>query len=174
MTDRLKLMFGVVVLIALGVGAYLFVGDDKVELPVLQEQPNIIATTNVTEPAPQGTAELSGGQTPPQPSTPPSGQKVVGEEDVSGAAQPVVKPGVQNVQISNFAYFPNSIKVNLGTKVIWTNKDGVAHDVTSDTNLFKSRLLKQGEAFEYTFTKPGTYPYHCSPHPWMTAKIIVE
>jgi len=25
----------------------------------------------------------------------------------------------------------------------------------------------------YTFIRPGTYPYHCDPHPYMTGVVVV-
>src|SRR5579864_3398884 len=48
------------------------------------------------------------------------------------AATPAT-PGA-SVTIQNFAFSPAVLKVALGATVTWTNKDSVAHTVTSDTN----------------------------------------
>ncbi len=76
--------------------------------------------------------------------------------------------------IQNFAFAPASLTIAVGDTVIWTQKDSIGHTVTSDNNTWpESPLLKQGETFKYTFTKAGTYTYHCRPHPNMTGTIIV-
>ena len=78
--------------------------------------------------------------------------------------------------IKNFAYSHKVITIKKGTTVIWTNQDTVEHNVVPDTltDDFKaSSLLAQGESYSMTFKTPGTYKYHCSPHPYMTATVIV-
>jgi amicyanin len=80
------------------------------------------------------------------------------------------------VNIADFAFTPATIKVKLGTTVTWTNKDSVRHDVSPDTESedFKgSELLAKGESYKFTFAKAGTYTYHCTPHPQMTATVVV-
>lgn len=81
------------------------------------------------------------------------------------------------VEIKDYAFTPVTLKVKVGDKVTWTNQDSVRHDVVLDDETMdgpKSELLAQGESYSYTFTKAGTYAYHCSPHPYMKATIIVE
>jgi plastocyanin len=46
--------------------------------------------------------------------------------------------------------------------------------VTSDAGAFKSPVLQPGASFSFTFTKPGSYSYHCSIHPFMTGKVVVS
>ena len=78
------------------------------------------------------------------------------------------------VSIENFNYTPSAIKVKVGTKVTWTNKDSVQHNVVGDsfTDL-DGPLLKQGESFSYTFEEAGTYSYHCAPHTYMKGVVVV-
>lgn len=78
------------------------------------------------------------------------------------------------VIIEKFAFGPAQLTVSAGTKVTWINKDAIQHSVTSDDKVFDSGLLKQNQKFSRTFDEPGNYPYHCTPHPNMKAKIIVK
>lgn len=170
MTTTAKIIAFVVLVVLVGGGAYfVFIKKSSApEIGVPQDTGNPQGTASGT-PAVERSAPNRQGTT-----NPPSGEKIVGEEDVSGIPKTVVKPGVQNIEISNFAFFPNSIKVNLGTTVIWTNKDSVQHNVISDTGLFRGPLLAKGQVYSFLFSKAGTYTYYCGPHPWMTARIVVE
>ena len=78
------------------------------------------------------------------------------------------------VAIENYAYQPDPITVSAGTTVIWTNRDEVGHTVVSNDKLFSSPELAANDRFEYTFKKPGTFPYFCSLHPEMKGKVIVK
>ena len=84
------------------------------------------------------------------------------------------KPQNAPVDISNFAFAPPTITVAAGTPIVWTNKDATAHTVTSDTRQFDSPVLDVSDTFSQTFTTPGTYTYHCSIHPFMKGKIVVQ
>lgn len=81
-----------------------------------------------------------------------------------------------SIDIASMAYRPASVTVKKGATVTWTNQDTVRHDVTPDEDgeAFKgSQLLPQGESYSHTFNEPGTYTYHCSPHPHMTGSVTV-
>jgi plastocyanin len=79
------------------------------------------------------------------------------------------------IKIDNFSFGPATITIPAGSTVTWTNNDDVPHVVTSDDNkMFKSKTLDTDDHFSFTFTKPGTYNYHCAIHPKMTAKIVVQ
>jgi plastocyanin len=83
-------------------------------------------------------------------------------------------PAGAKVNIDNFSFSPRTLTVPAGTTVIWINKDNVPHTVVSTDKTFASPALDTDEKFNYTFAKPGTYPYYCSVHPKMTAKVVVE
>lgn len=82
-----------------------------------------------------------------------------------------------DVEIKNSDFSPKTITIKVGTKVTWTNKDSLQHDVATDKNYgddFKSsELLSRGETYSFTFNKAGTYTYHCTPHPFMRATVVV-
>ena len=80
------------------------------------------------------------------------------------------------VKIDNFSFGPATLTVSVGTTVTWTNRDDIPHTVvsTDDPKVFKSKVLDTDERFSFTFSKAGTYPYFCSIHPKMTAKVVVQ
>jgi plastocyanin len=79
------------------------------------------------------------------------------------------------VAIKNFAFSPAALKVKAGTTVTWTNQDTDAHTVTSagSGGPLHSATLNTRATYRYTFTKPGTYAYLCTIHPFMTATVEV-
>jgi plastocyanin len=92
----------------------------------------------------------------------------------TGTASPAAGPAA--VTIKSFAFSPQEMTVKQGTAVTWTNEDNVPHTIVTDagaTEAFSSDALGQGGAFTFTFTKPGTYPYHCSIHPSMKGTVTV-
>jgi plastocyanin len=84
------------------------------------------------------------------------------------------KMGANEVAIQNMAYNPSTLTVKAGTTIKWTNLDPATHDVTSDTGVFQSGNMTNGQTYSYTFNQTGTYPYHCIIHPSMKASIVVE
>src|SRR5712692_7104793 len=90
----------------------------------------------------------------------------------SAAAQQ--KAEATEVKIDNFSLGPAALTVPVGTTVTWTNRDDIPHTVVSTDGAFKSKVLDTDEKFSFTFSKAGTYPYFCSIHPKMTAKVIVQ
>jgi len=82
--------------------------------------------------------------------------------------------GANDVYIQNMAFSPATLTVAAGSTVTWTNKDAMTHTVTSDSTLFNSGNIVVNGVYSYTFTTVGTYSYHCSIHPSMTAKVIVS
>jgi plastocyanin len=78
------------------------------------------------------------------------------------------------VQIRNFAFATPQLTVAPGTRVTWVNCDEVAHTSTADGGAWNSGLLAPGAAFSRTFAAAGTFPYHCDPHPGMTATVTVQ
>lgn len=70
----------------------------------------------------------------------------------------------QTITLINTSFDPKQLSVAVGTTVVWTNKDSMAHTVTADDKSFDSGNLNTGDTFKFTFTKAGTYPYHCQYH----------
>jgi len=81
----------------------------------------------------------------------------------------VVKAGMRNL-----AFVPGRIEIEAGTTVEWTNNDPLQHSVTADNGSFDSGLIGSGNTWRHTFTSPGTYAFHCTPHPFMKGTVVVK
>ncbi|HEY5538605.1 MAG TPA: plastocyanin/azurin family copper-binding protein [Thermoplasmata archaeon] len=85
------------------------------------------------------------------------------------------------VSIMNYRFSPGSFTVRAGTMVVWTNMDHVDHTVTFGEHdampgvgaQMGSGMMGHMGAYSYTFTEPGTYEYHCDPHPFMVGTLVV-
>jgi plastocyanin len=87
------------------------------------------------------------------------------------SSTPVAK---NSIQISNYSFSPATLTVKTGDTVTWTNQDSAGHSATADDKSFDTGVLDQGKSGTSTFSKAGTYAYHCSVHPSMHGTIIVQ
>lgn len=78
------------------------------------------------------------------------------------------------VDIRSFEFFPRDLTVNARTEVTWTNQDSAPHDASDDGKSWMTGILKDGDSEALTFDTAGTYPYHCSVHPYMKATLTVR
>ena len=82
------------------------------------------------------------------------------------------------------AFDPDTITVKKGDKITVTNKDTLPHTVTSGTGpsdpnsakQFDTSIIEAGATADIQTTNlnPGQYPFHCTVHPYMTGKLVVE
>jgi amicyanin len=94
------------------------------------------------------------------------------------------------IDIKDYAYTRPNIKIAKGTRVTWTNQDPLQHNVMREhadgdeahaapnaadvrPDVFAGPLLAKGERYSFTFTKIGSYSYHCAPHPYMQGSVVV-
>lgn len=84
----------------------------------------------------------------------------------------------------NPAYSPDTLSVKKGDSIQITNKDTVPHTVTNGKDasdptsgkLFDTSLINAGSTAQLATTKltAGSYPFHCSVHPYMTGLLKVQ
>lgn len=87
----------------------------------------------------------------------------------------VTSLAADQVVIKNFAFTPATITVKAGTTVTWVDRDQVAHSVVADHNTFPSSpTLQPGDRYSHTFNTPGSFPYICGIHPYMTGTVVVS
>jgi plastocyanin len=87
-------------------------------------------------------------------------------------------PSGPSVSAVEYSFSPETPTVTVGSTVTWTNNGTTTHTATSDAGdslSWDSGSLAgstpnpyggttPGASFSQTFTKVGTYPYHCSFH----------
>src|SRR5262245_14957213 len=83
------------------------------------------------------------------------------------------RSATQDVSIVSFSFQPPSVSISTGDSVRWTEMDGAFHTTTSDTGVWDSGSLPFHGQFVFQFSAAGDFPYHCTPHPFMTASISV-
>ncbi len=76
------------------------------------------------------------------------------------------------VRIQGFAFHAATTRVKAGSRVTFSNKDGVAHTATGRG--FNTGTIRAGRSKAITFKHKGTFVYHCTIHPDMHGKIVVE
>jgi plastocyanin len=81
--------------------------------------------------------------------------------------------GGNAVTIDNLAFSPATLNLKADQQVTWTNKQDIAHTVTADGGAFDHQM-PPGATFSFLFDKAGSFPYHCTIHPSMTATIQVS
>lgn len=83
------------------------------------------------------------------------------------------QPADVTVKIRNFKFEPANLAIAVGKTVQFLNVDEEPHTATATDGTFNSKALDTNETWNYTATKPGTYPYICSIHPFMKGTLTV-
>lgn len=89
--------------------------------------------------------------------------------------EPNAQQTSKSIEIKDFKYAPATITVKAGEKVSVINKDAAGHSVTADDGSFDSGVLGKDVSGSITApSKPGTYKFHCTPHPSIQGTLVVE
>ncbi len=72
--------------------------------------------------------------------------------------------GEEEVKVVDVNFQMKVITVPVGTTVTWVYDATLPHTATSDTNVFNSGTLGEGDTFSYTFDEAGEFPYFCRFH----------
>jgi len=91
-----------------------------------------------------------------------------------GARDQTVTADTVTVAIRDFEFAIQRLTVRPGTTIVWVNEGNVPHTSSSDADLWDSPMLAPGESYARVFEEAGEYPYHCEPHPFMTAVVVVQ
>ena len=92
----------------------------------------------------------------------------------SGSSPSRASGGSRSLTISNFKFTPGSITVKQGAGITVANHDTTAHTATADDGRsFDTGDIAPGASATVTLSKPGTYKYHCSIHPFMHGTLVV-
>ena len=110
---------------------------------------------------------FGGGAKPAPPAAPP--------ENAGPQAQaPAGGRDTVTAAIEDFLFQPGRLEVTTGTTIVWVNNGQVMHTVSAEDRSFDSGPIEPGKQRGLTFTRPGTFPFHCTPHPFMRGVIEVR
>jgi plastocyanin len=105
--------------------------------------------------------------------------------DLEHRAEEADEPGLANanrdgrnnasvVHIKDFLYGPKLLHARTNEAITFANDDAEPHSVTATRGAFDSGPIDSGATWVHRFTRPGTYSYICSFHPYMHGRIIVS
>ena len=92
----------------------------------------------------------------------------------TGRPKLVVPEGAAVVRIAQYKFATDTVRIAAGATVVWANDDVAEHTVTFEGTEPGSPTLAPGGTFSHRFDRPGTYLYHCTPHPFMKGVVIVR
>ena len=78
----------------------------------------------------------------------------------------------QVITIENMQFSPAELTVKRGTRIVWKNQDMFPHTATAKA--FDSGSIDPNASWTYVAREPGDYPYVCTFHPTMKARLIVR
>jgi plastocyanin len=84
------------------------------------------------------------------------------------------KPVTHRLTIEGTAFTPELLTVKVGDTIVWTNKDPFPHTVTSEAGGFDSQPIAPEQSWQYKAVKKGEFPYTCTFHPTMKARLKVQ
>lgn len=94
----------------------------------------------------------------------------------SGGAGSAGAPAAANtIMIKDFKFAPGELTVSPGAKIMVMNQDAAVHTVTADDKAFDTGNIAGGQSGEFTApSMPGSYPFVCTPHQYMTGTLVVK
>lgn len=78
-----------------------------------------------------------------------------------------------HVIIKSFKYHPKPLNIRKGTRVAFTNKDRAPHTATHP-GMFNTGVIRHNKTKFHTFSKKGTFRFHCTIHPNMKGTVVVH
>jgi plastocyanin len=78
------------------------------------------------------------------------------------------------VDVGDYFFYPDVLTVTVGMTVRWNHVGSTGHDVTAEDRSWGINVIPMASYYEYTFTRPGIYPYLCYLHrPGMLGTVSV-
>lgn len=107
------------------------------------------------------------------------------DDDAANSEEVIVRIPQGSSSLTDDAYIPNPVEVNVGATVTWINDDFTTHTATSgdpgsgSTGIFGGSedspeiIGPEGDTQSYTFDEAGEFPYYCTLHPSMVGTVVV-
>ena len=83
-------------------------------------------------------------------------------------------PVAAEIRMATYKFQTDTVVISTGGTVRWTNDDPVEHTITFDGTEPGSPPISRNGTFAHRFDRPGTYTYHCTPHPFMKGVVVVK
>ncbi len=83
-------------------------------------------------------------------------------------------PAAAVVRVASLKFGSDTTRVAPGQIVRWVNRDPLEHTITFDAEGPPSGTVPVRGSYAVRFDRAGTYPYHCTPHPFMHGVVIVQ
>ena len=93
--------------------------------------------------------------------------------EIASAGQTARASRTATVSIAHFKFQPATVTIPRGSKVRFSNASGTAHTATRKGS-FDTGRIKPGKSASVTFSREGTFPFHCTIHPFMKGKVVVD
>src|SRR6266568_6139063 len=81
---------------------------------------------------------------------------------------------VANVNVGDDYFSPSTVTISVNDQVKWTWIGSQSHSSTSDSGLWDSGIQGNAYVFSKTFSAAGSFPYHCTIHPFMVGSVTVK
>jgi plastocyanin len=91
-----------------------------------------------------------------------------------GSNAPAAGRDTVTAAVEDFLFRPARLEVAAGTTIVWINNGQIAHTVSAEDGSFDSGSIEPGARGSLTFSRAGTFPFHCTPHPFMRGVIVVR
>jgi amicyanin len=85
-------------------------------------------------------------------------------------------PVAATLTITAMKFPADTVFISAGQAVRWNNTDPLGHTIAfaAGSGEANSDLIPQNGAYVHRFSQPGTYPYSCTPHPFMKGVVVVR
>src|SRR5215208_3943127 len=144
------------------------VQDAVPEVPDVPVQTPVTNANEADEPAPTPEPDQEADREP-------KAAPATADERKRDSKEPSAKTSASaTVTISDFKYTPDTVTVNEGDSVTFSNDGPTVHTATADDGSFDTGSLRKGESGSATFTSAGTVTFFCQPHPFMKGKVVVQ
>jgi len=91
-----------------------------------------------------------------------------------GANPPAGAPDTVTAKVQDFLFGPPRLEIAAGTTIVWVNDGQVTHTVSAEDGSFDSGPIEPGGRRGLSFSRAGTFSFHCTPHPFMRGVIVVR
>jgi amicyanin len=83
-------------------------------------------------------------------------------------------PAAATVEVSSLHFASDTVRITVGQVVRWINRDPLDHSVSFEVEGPASGPIPANGSYAVRFDRAGTYPYHCTPHPFMKGVVVVQ